>query len=283
MGLKRFSNGAPPAAIVETLRADGALIVESVLAPSFVAGLLDEVGSAIARTPTSKDSFSGTRTTRTGALVARSSACREVVMNSFALDAARLFLAPWCDRIQLHLTQITRILSGQGHQPLHRDRVVWGPYLPANIEPQFNMIWALTDFTADNGATRVVPGSQTWPKEREPTPEEITSAVMPVGSVLIFTGTVLHSGGENRASDPRIGLNIDYCLSWLRQEENQYLSCPPEIARALDPDLQDLLGYTMGGFALGYFSHIDRPGISAPEGAVGRQPRGAITAEHGYV
>jgi ectoine hydroxylase-related dioxygenase (phytanoyl-CoA dioxygenase family) len=283
MGLKRFSSGASPAALVETLRTDGALIVENVLARGFVARALDEVAPAIARTPTSKDSFSGTRTTRTGALVARSAACREVVMNAFALEAAKLFLAPWCERIQLHLTQITRILPGQGHQPLHRDRVVWGPFLPASIEPQFNMIWALTEFTAENGATRVAPGSQNWPKEREPKPEEIDSAVMPAGSVLIFTGTVLHSGGENRASDPRVGLNIDYCLSWLRQEENQYLSCPPDIARALDPDLQDLLGYTMGGFALGYFSRLDQPGISAPEGAVGREPRAAATAQYGYV
>lgn len=283
MDLKRFPSDAPRAAIIEALRTDAALIVENVLAPSFATRLLDEVGPAIALTQTSKDSFSGTRTTRTGALVARSAACREVVMSSFALETARAFLAPWCDRIQLHLTQITRILPGQGQQPLHRDRLVWGPFLPNSIEPQFNTIWALTEFTADNGATRVVPGSQTWPKEREPKPEEIAAAAMSVGSVLVFTGTVLHGGGENRASDPRIGLNIDYGLSWLRQEENQYLSCPPEIARSLDPDLQDLLGYTMGGFALGYFSRLDRPGISAPEGALGREPQQATTAQHGYV
>lgn len=283
MDLKRFPSTTSPAVVSEALRTEAAVIVENALSRQFAAHLLDEVDSAIARTPTSKDSFSGTRTTRTGALVARSAACRDVVMNPFALELAKTFLAPWCDRIQLHLTQITRILPGQGNQPLHRDRVVWGPFLPTSLEPQLNTIWALTDFTAENGATRVIPCSQTWPKDREANPDEILSATMPAGSVLLFTGTVLHGGGENRGSSPRIGLNIDYCLSWLRQEENQYLSCPPEIARSLDPDLQDLLGYTMGGFALGYFSHLDRPGISAPESAVGREPRHLATAQHGYV
>lgn len=283
MDLKRFPSNASLSTVIEALSTDAAVIVENVLSPASIEQLLAEVGPAISRTPTSTDSFSGTRTTRTGALVARSAACRDVVMNSFALELAKSFLSPWCDRIQLHLTQITRILPGQGSQPLHRDRLVWGPFLPTSIEPQLNTIWALTDFTGENGATRVIPRSQTWPKDRQAQPDEIISATMPAGSVLLFTGTVLHGGGENRGVTPRIGLNIDYCLSWLRQEENQYLSCPPEIARSLDPDVQDLLGYTMGGFALGYFSHLDRPGISAPESAVGREPRHLASAQHGYV
>ncbi len=74
------------------------------------------------------------------------------------------------------------------------------------------------------------------------------------GSVLLYTGSVVHGGGQNRSDSPRLGLNITYCLSWLRQEENQFLSCPPDVARTLEPELQELLGYTMANYALGYFS-----------------------------
>jgi len=100
---------------------------------------------------------------------------------------------------------------------------------------------------------------------------------MSAGSVLLYTGTVLHSGGKNESNSSRLGLNITYCLGWLRQEENQYLSCPPHIARTLDPELQELLGYTQGNYALGYYSDPEstEPGrdIIPPEFALGRHPR----------
>jgi len=153
-----------------------------------------------------------------------------------------------------------------------------GGYLPSSIEPQFNTLWALTDFTAQNGTTRVIPGSQRWPIDRQPKDDETCQAEMSRGSVLIYTGTVVHSGGENRSDAPRLGMNITYCLSWLRQEENQFLSCPPEIARTLPIELQELLGYTMANYALGYFSSpkpldIDLPDTMPPEAVLGRKPR----------
>src|SRR6185295_1781779 len=115
---------------------------------------------------------------------------------------------------------------GQEAQPIHRDRWVWGARL-RGIEPQLNTIWALTPFTAANGATQVVPGSIDWPNERRPQPEEIARAEMDAGSVLMYTGTVFHGGGANTTDDDRVGLNITYARGWLRQEENQYLPCPP--------------------------------------------------------
>ncbi len=96
---------------------------------------------------------------------------------------------------------------------------------------------------------------------------------MKAGSVLIYSGSVIHAGGENRTADDRIGINITYCLGWLRQEENQYLSCPPAIARKLDPKLQALLGYSMGSYALGYFTPPLPPGegpeVVPPQFALG--------------
>ncbi len=121
-----------------------------------------------------------------------------------------------------------------------------------------------------------MPGSHRWDDAQRAEPEQICQAEMARGSVLLYTGTVLHSGGENRADAARLGLNITYCLGWLRQEENQYLSCPPHIARDLEPELQELLGYTMGNYALGYYTDPDSNDardVQPPERALGRRPR----------
>ena len=270
-------------AIAAAIARDGACILTRALDADLLGRIDAETAPLMEKSARGLDQFTGTSTTRTGALVARAPACREVVMNRTVLDAANRFLAPWCDRIQLHLTQLIRLLPGQGKQLLHRDRLAWGGYLPASIEPQFNTIWALTEFTAENGATQVVPGSHVWDEARTAEPHEVCQAVMPRGSVLLYTGSVIHGGGENRSDRPRVGMNITYCLGWLRTEENQYLSCPPDVARTLDPELQDLLGYTMGSYALGYFSppepSPDIPDTAPPELALGRLPREAPTAK----
>jgi ectoine hydroxylase-related dioxygenase (phytanoyl-CoA dioxygenase family) len=155
---------------------------------------------------------------------------------------------------------VIRIQPSQGAQVLHRDRLAWGGYLQRTIEPQLNMIWAVTDFTKENGATRVVPGSHLWEDGRGAHEDEITYAEMKAGSVIVYTGSVIHSGGANVSAADRVGINITYSLGWLRQEENQYLSCPPEIAATLPGDLQRLIGYSMGSYALGYFTPPLPPG-----------------------
>jgi ectoine hydroxylase-related dioxygenase (phytanoyl-CoA dioxygenase family) len=170
-------------------------------------------------------------------------------------------------------------MPGQGAQPIHRDRWAWGKHL-SHVEPQLNTIWALTDFTEANGATQVVPGSVGWPDERQAEPGEIARAVMKKGSLLIYLGSVFHGGGANVSGQDRWGLNITYALGWLRQEENQYLSCPPQIAAGLEPELQALLGYAMGNYALGYYTPPLPPGqgpeAAPPEYALGvRRGEGA--------
>jgi ectoine hydroxylase-related dioxygenase (phytanoyl-CoA dioxygenase family) len=276
--LETLPPDASTEAIVAATQRDGACIIEGVLDADLIARIKDEVAPHMAQASLGRDDFTGRQTQRVGALVARSPLCRGVIMNAQILAAAEAFLKPFCSRIQLHLTQLICIRPEQGAQPLHRDRLAWGGYLPASVEPQFNTIWALTEFTAENGATRVVPGSQHWPDERKAADNEVVQAEMSQGSVLIYTGSVIHSGGENRSSAARLGMNITYCLSWLRQEENQFLSCPPDIARTLDPELQELLGYTMANYALGYFSPPQVLGDNKldtlpPEFALGRRPR----------
>ena len=221
-----------------------------------------------------RDDFTGKTTKRTGALAARSAACRELILHELALTAAKQFLHPYTRKIILHLTQVIQINPGGAAQAIHRDRQAWGKYLPKEIEPQLNTIWALTDFNVGNGATQCVPGSHKWSWERQPQPEEICHAEMTQGSVFFYTGSVLHSGGANTSKKMRMGLNLTYCLGWLRQEENQYLSCPPSIAKDFDPVLQDLLGYTQGEYALGYYSDpfdtTEGRDILPPEKILGR-------------
>ena len=276
--LIRLDANCDPEEIVKVVQTDGAVILENVLSAERVDQTLEEIAPYVEATAPGGDAFTGHQTRRTGALVARSAACRELVMNPIVCSAARTFLAPWCERIQLHLSQVIAIGAGQPAQAIHRDRWAWGTHLK-DVEPQFNTIWALTDFTKENGATCVIPGSVDWPDKRKPNREEVQQAEMSRGSVLLYSGSVFHGGGENKTDDVRIGMNLTYALGWLRQEENQYLSCPPEIAKTLDPELQELLGYTLGGYALGYYTPPLPPGqgpeIVGPEFAVGRGNAGS--------
>ena len=245
--------------ILDIISQDGAVILSDVLKLAEIEQFRAELDPFIQATEVGRDRFSGTKTTRTGALIARSAKARDMVMNQKIVKCAETFLAPFCERIQLHLTQVINLKPGQGKQGIHRDRWAWGKRLH-NLEAQFNTIWAMTDFTQNNGATQVVPGSLDWPDDRKAQPEEICQAVMSAGSVLLYTGGLFHGGGENCSTSDRIGVNLTYTLGWLRQEENQYLSCPPEIAREFSAEMQDMLGYTMGQYAMGYFTPPTGPG-----------------------
>lgn len=282
MDLQRLKPDCTVADIVAAMERDGACIIENLLSPEQLKALQEETAPLIEQTAEGLDDWAGRKTKRTGGLIARCASVREIAVNQLILGAANATLSPYCSKIQLNITQLITILPGQTAQPLHRDRFVWGGddrggVIPEGIEPQCNGIWAVEDFTEENGATNVVPGSHKWPFSRQARREESIPAVMKAGSVLLYNGTVIHSGGENRSSRPRKALNVTYTLGWLRQEENQYLSCPPEIARNFDQELTDLIGYSFGNYSLGFFSDPTRSGVFSdimpPEMALGRWPR----------
>ncbi len=279
----------PSSATISTLRAgcgeqdilaaldrDGACIVADLLNQDQLAQLWSEVEPSIERNSHGTDEFTGVATKRTGALVALSPAVREAILDDLIIGAAKQFLAAWAERIQLHLTQVISIGAGESRQMLHTDRLAWGGYLPRPIEPQFNTIWALTDFTAANGATHIIPGSHRRDDDawRSAEVNDTVRAEMSAGSVLIYTGSVIHCGGANNTATTRHGLNLTYCLSWLRTEENQFLSCPPDLVTELDlpVEITELLGYTAANYALGYYSDPATGHLSAPEAAIGRKP-----------
>lgn len=281
--LVHLSADADTQTIVDTLTRDGALILDNVVDSDFLAALRSETDPYMDATSNGSDDFAGRRTTRTGGLLMRSQKCRDLIGDPRILTACQEYLGPYCERVQLHLTQIIRIRPGQCAQPIHRDRWAWGKHL-AHIEPQLNTIWAITDFTPENGATRVVPGSTSWADDADIPPEKITQAEMSAGSVLVYSGSVFHSGGENRSQADRIGINITYTLGWLRQEENQYLTCPPELAKNLSPELQQLAGYAMGQYALGYYTPPGDPGVHPevvpPEFALGVNSNGGSLGDY---
>jgi len=270
--LQHLPADAESSAIVAAVQQDGAVILDDVLNESFIAALREETDPYMEHTRNGEDHFAGHHTTRTGGLLVRSEKCRQLIEHETILNPCNEFLAPYCERVQLHLTQIIRIRPGETAQTIHRDRWAWGKHL-SHLEPQFNTIWAITDFTSENGATQVVPGSTQWPDDQEIKPEQITQAEMKAGSVLVYSGSVFHGGGANTGDQDRIGINITYALGWLRQEENQYLSCPPELAKDLSPTLQGLAGYAMGQYALGYFTPPGAPGegpeVVPPQYALG--------------
>ena len=124
-------------------------------------------------------------------------------------------------KFQLHLTQVIAIGSDEPAQLIHRDQWAFDFFpFPRGYEVQCNTLWAMTDFTAENGATRVIPGSHLYEDKLEFGHDDCEAAEMPAGSVFVYTGAVYHGGGANRSQATRYGLNLTYARSWLRQEEN---------------------------------------------------------------
>ena len=216
-------------------------------------------GRALGRWPSSSRSrtFAG-GLARLAARVALAAAplpaSRELLQHPLILDATAGLLEG-ATTFHVHLTQTIAIGGGEPAQPIHRDQWAFDFFpFPEGYDVQLNTIWALTDFTEANGATRVVPGSNHGDVDRLGAFDaaDTVPAEMSRGSVLVYSGSVHHGGGANTTDDTRIGINLTYARSWLRQEENQYLSVPLEVARTLDDDLLRLLGYARGAYALGY-------------------------------
>lgn len=238
---------------------DGAVVVDQLIGPAAVNAVLAELEPWMEATPKGPDDFSGRDTRRTGALVGRSPTARELVTHPLVLDTVAKVLSH-ATSYQLHLTQMIAIGPGQPAQPVHRDQWAFDFFpFPAGYEVQCNTIWAMTDFTETNGATRAVPGSHRFEDKLTLPASDTEPAEMAKGSVLFYTGSLYHGGGANRSEGVRVGANVTYNLSWLRQEENQYLSVPREVAQTLPIDLLRLMGYARGAYALGYVDDLRDP------------------------
>ena len=238
---------------------DGVVIYQRLLDGETIDAIQAELDGYLERSYLGEGEFWGFKTKRISSLVAKSRTFAErVAANPVILAVMDRLLGPRCERYQLHVTQAVNIGPGEGEQILHRDDGLL-PFVHPGPQALCNTIWALTDFTAESGATRVIPGSHQWDDTRLPVADdEIVQAVMPRGSCLIYVGSVWHGGGANRSADQwRAGMICGYSLGWLRQEENQYLAVPPAIARDLPEHVQHLIGYKLHGGFLGWVEGHD--------------------------
>ena len=259
MSIRHVVASASADEIAAAISEDGGAIVDCLVPPSVMDRAAQELQPYLAATNIGRDDFAGRRTRRTGGLIARSETCRDLVMNTLVLSTAKKMLAH-AATFQIHLTQVIAIEPGAPAQPIHRDQWVFDFFkFPKGFEVQLNTIWAMTDFTAQNGATRIIPGSHRFDDGLKFEEKDTEPAEMARGSVLFYTGSVYHGGGANRSDMTRCGINLTYSLSWLRQEENQYLSVPLSVAATLPVGLLRLMGYSYGGYALGYVDDVRDP------------------------
>jgi ectoine hydroxylase-related dioxygenase (phytanoyl-CoA dioxygenase family) len=282
MPVEHLSPGSEPARVAEALARDACVVVDGLVDGGMLGRLRRELDPWIAATPSGRDDFTGRNTKRTGALIARSEACRELVSHPLVLGAVDSVLEG-ATSFRVHLTQVIAIGAGEPAQAIHRDQWAFDFFpFPQGYEVQCNTIWALTDFTERNGATRVIPGSHRFEDKLKLGLSDTEPAEMEAGSVLFYTGALYHGGGANASEATRIGINMTYARSWLRQEENQYLSVPHDVARELPVPLLRLMGYARGAYALGYIDDLRdpievvrpeaaKPGFGDLERAVGQQ------------
>lgn len=244
---------------LERMERDGYTIVEGVLDAGAVAALRGDVRRLereLATRPAA-NLFEGVRTLRIYNLLAHGAIYQAIPVHERVLPIVEGVLDRGC--LVSSLSSID-IGPGETAQPMHADDQLI-PLPKPHVSIICNTMWALTDFTADNGATRLVPGSHRAPRSPQPFGEPVATiaAAMPAGSVLVFDGSIWHGGGANATAESRLGIAMNYCAGWLRQQENQQLGIPVEIARAFSPRLRKLVGY---GLYKGLIGHIDK---STPE------------------
>jgi len=259
MSITYLPSSASADEVAEVLGRDGVVVVDRLVDSEVMDQLAAELAPWMEATAVGPDDFSGHRTRRTGGLIARSPKTRLLITRPLVLGATKKVLGH-ATSFQLHLTQVIAIAPGERAQMIHRDQWAYDFFTsPRGFEVQCNTIWAMTDFTEANGATRVIPGSNNYADKMRFEQSDTEPAEMNKGSVLFYTGSVYHGAGANNSDTTRAGVNITYNLSWLRQEENQYLATPLEIARTLPVDLLRLMGYARGAYALGYVDDLRDP------------------------
>ncbi len=193
---------------------------------------------------------------------------------------------PYCHHYRVGASASIQARSGGAVQVLHREMAIYEPYVehgPNSRDLILNMMWAGTDFTVENGATRLVPGSHRWPAERLAKESEVAQAVMPKGSVLFWLCRTLHGLGACRSNARRTGIFQSLVVNWLAQEENQYLAFPPEDAVRLSTRARQLLGYRSSGtcgWVKGRNSHdLLASGGSGPIDGTAPKPRPVTATE----
>jgi ectoine hydroxylase-related dioxygenase (phytanoyl-CoA dioxygenase family) len=220
----------------------GYCIIPNLVPPWKVRALHGDLKPTFERTPFCVGDFYGWKTKRFGGLLKRSQHAKDFIAHPEILEISQKVLGPFCDRIQLNLTQALELYPGASKQYPHRDQDMWRGET-GRIEYLINVMWPFTPYTAENGATMVWPGSHMRQAEIQIDEREAVAAEMQPGSALLFLGSTLHGAGENKSNTVRAGMIVSYCLGWLKPFENQWLVYPPDVARHFPPEVAALAGY----------------------------------------
>lgn len=264
MTLQHLPNTATIDEATAVLREHGHVIIDELVPPSVMDKILADMQPWIETTPFSENEWFGNGSQRIGNLIGRSPTGRELVTNPLVLGTVQNILSH-ASVVQLGATEMISLRPGCPAQYIHQDELTFDSFpFPDDFVVSCNTLWALTDFTDENGATRVVPGSHDRPRA-EYQMEDTLPAEMPRGSVMIFTSKLWHAGGSNQSGGIRRAQAINYCVGWVRQEENQFLACPQDIARTLPDDLLRIMGYQIG-FGYGHAGAQKDPLVALREG-----------------
>jgi hypothetical protein len=233
----------------EALEQDGYAVVPSLVPPEIVCAVRDDVLPRLAP-PFGRNNFEGFATQRLYNVLGKTLACNPLVEHPVVLGLLDRILEP---NYLLSQLQVINILPGEKRQTLHYDDAFY-PWPRPRRSLGAAAIWAIDEFTEENGATVVIPGSHRWP-DRLPSAEDEKAArpiVMPAGSLLFFHGTLWHGGGENRSSDARLAVAAQYCAPFLRQQENFSLEIPIARAKELGEHIQRMVGYSIYAPFMGF-------------------------------
>ncbi|MBC3189960.1 phytanoyl-CoA dioxygenase family protein [Pseudonocardia sp. C8] len=264
--LARLAPDATPEAVVEVIMRDGGVVIEGLFGDSTIEGIKKDLDPVLDEVDNGHDEvFAGNRTKRASGLFARTEHMATIALNPLYRSVAERILnkpiniffgeesVPNPTGMHVGATMAIKIGPGQGAQPLHRDDSVWLWRHPTyQREARVQIMVAVSDFTAGNGGTLVIPGSHLWDDERPPRLDEAVPTEMKAGSALIWIGSTYHGGGRNTTADQyRFGLSMGYDLAFLRPEENPFLtytldqirSFPEEIQRALDWSSEHYVGW----------------------------------------
>ncbi len=245
------------AALGDALDRAGCVVVDGAAPPATMDAIAHELAAHAERGSLGASDFEGHATRRTGSPLPRSATFRTIAMHPAVMAA--------CDDVLGHATtwrfsaaEYIEIGPGESAQRLHRDRWKYD-MVEFGFEVEMNGMWAVTDFTEANGATRVVPGSHRFGPDERPTQDDTVPAEMGKGALFLYTGSVHHGGGANTTDEWRRGLSLQHAVGWLTQSTNQFLECPPTEVTDWPDDLLRFVGYTKTGNGLGYWRDSEDP------------------------
>ncbi len=282
MPLTYLDRTADAETVASILRRDGAVAVKELAAPELVDTVATELRPQLdADGLRSRSIFNGDLTRRCGDPLATAPSVAELADHELVIEVLDEILLPFASTYRISSVSPIEIMPGEKHQALHRDDTVY-PIDIAGMEMTVGVMWSLTDFTEENGGTRVVTGSHRYLRSWHlPDVSRWEATVMPKGSAVFYLGSTWHGGGANRSNAPRLGVVNTYCLGWLRPESNQYLETPPEVAARFSPRVRALLGYMPHG------AGDDQTGVFSGSGDcpawVDTPPRATWLGERGQV